>query len=69
MIEANICKYWIMKQVETKFGSLKIDRGGDTMMSFDAIYYHTTYNKLNKFFIVAQFFFKMPETLLGLTFH
>ena len=28
----------------TKFGSLKIDSGGDTMMSSDAIYYHTTCN-------------------------
>ena len=48
-----------------KFGTLKMDNGGDTMMHSAATCYQTTYNKLNKFFIVAQFFFKMPETLLG----
>ena len=40
MIEANIWKDWIMQQVVTKFGSLKIDSGGDTVMSSDAKYYH-----------------------------
>ena len=39
MIEVDIKKCWIMKQVMTKFGSLKIDSGRDTMMSSDAIYY------------------------------
>ena len=37
-----------MKQVMTKFGSLKVDNGGGTVMSSDAIYYHTTYSKLMK---------------------
>ena len=41
-------KDWIMKQIVTKFGSLKIDKGGDTVMSSDAIYYHTIYSKLMK---------------------
>ena len=37
-----------MKEVVTKFGSLKIDNGGDRVMGYDAIYYHATYNKLMK---------------------
>ena len=37
-----------MNQVVTKFGSLKIDNGGDLMMSSDAIPYDTTYSKLMK---------------------
>ena len=49
IIEVNIWKDWIMKQVVTKFGSLKIDNGGNTMMCSDAIYNQTTYSKLNKF--------------------
>ena len=31
MIEDNIGKDWIMNQVVTKFGSLRIDNGGDTV--------------------------------------
>ena len=49
VIEINIWNHWIMKHVLIKFGSLKIDNGGDTMMCSDAIYYQTTYGKLNKF--------------------
>ena len=41
-IEVDIWKNWIMWQVVSKFGSLKIDDGGDTGISFDTIYYHTT---------------------------
>ena len=37
-IEADIWKNWIMWQVVSECGSLKIDNGGDTGMSFDAIY-------------------------------
>ena len=37
MIEVNIWKDWIMKQVVTKFGILKIDDGGETVMCSDAI--------------------------------
>ena len=48
MSEVIIWKDWIMKQVVTKFDSLKIDNGGDTVMCSDAIYYHTTYSKLIK---------------------
>ena len=39
MIEDNIWEYWIMKQITTKFGRLKMDNGGDTMMSSNAIHY------------------------------
>ena len=34
-----------MKQVMTKFGSLKIDNGEDTMMSSDAIYYSDNFGR------------------------
>ena len=33
-------------QVVTKFGSFKIDNGGDTAMGFDAAYYHMTDKQL-----------------------
>ena len=36
MIEVNIWKDWIMKQVVTKFGNLKIDNGRNTVMCSDA---------------------------------
>ena len=39
MIEVNVWEYWIMKQIMTKFDGLKIDSGGETMMSSDAIYH------------------------------
>ena len=48
MIKVNIWKYCIMKQDVTKFGSLKIDICRDTIMSSDAIYYHTLHSKLMK---------------------
>ena len=35
LIEVNIWKDWTMWQVVTRFGSLKIDNGGDTMMGSD----------------------------------
>ena len=35
LIKVNIWKDWIMNQVVTKFGSLKIDNGGDTAMCSD----------------------------------
>ena len=35
VIEVNIWNDWNMKQVVTKFGSVKINNGGDTMMSSD----------------------------------
>ena len=38
MIKVDIWKYWIMKQVTTKFGCLKIDNGGDATMSLDAMH-------------------------------
>ena len=47
MIDVNSWKCWIMKQVMTKFGSLKIDNGGDTMMSSDAIYYSDAFRQLS----------------------
>ena len=34
-------------QVKKKFGSFKIDKGGDTMMCSDAIYHQTTRRMLN----------------------
>ena len=37
-----------MRQIVTKFGILKIDNGGETVMSSDAVYYHTIYGKLTK---------------------
>ena len=37
-----------MKQVATKFGSLKIDTGGDALMSSDAKDYHVTYSEVTK---------------------
>ena len=37
-----------MGQVVLKFGSLKIDNGGDTGLSFDAIYHHTRCKKLTR---------------------
>ena len=39
-----------MEHALIKFGSLKIDKGGDAMMRSDAIYYQTTYSKLNIYF-------------------
>ena len=48
-IEGNIWMNWIMNQVLIKFGSLKIDISGDTMMCSDAIYHQPSYNKLNNF--------------------
>ena len=36
-----------MKQVTAGFGSLKIDDGGDTMMSSDAIYYCDDFGQYN----------------------
>ena len=68
---------WIMNQVAIKFGGLKIDNGGDTNWHSDATYYQTTYGKIEQIFmvlndqiifIVAQFFFQMPETLLSTNF-
>ena len=47
MIEANIWKYWIMKQIVTKFGSLKIDNDGDTMMSSDANCYCKNFRQVH----------------------
>ena len=38
-IEVDIWECWIMNQITAKFGRLKIDNGGATMMSSDAIYY------------------------------
>ena len=39
VIEVNIWKDWIMKQVVIEFGSLKIDNGEDTVMcSYDNAY-------------------------------
>ena len=35
-----------MRQVETKFGSLKIDNARDAWISFVAMYYHATQKKL-----------------------
>ena len=35
MIEATIQEDWIMKQLVTKFGCLKIDNGGDAVMCSD----------------------------------
>ena len=38
MFERNICRDWITNRILTKFVQLKIDNGGDTVMSCDAIY-------------------------------
>ena len=54
MIEDNIWEYWITKQITTHFGRLKIDIGGDTMMSSDAIYYCGTF--VQCFYRQVQFF-------------
>ena len=71
MIVDKVWTYWIMRQVMTKFGSLKVDNGGDTMMSSDAIYYSAKsmqdhyrrvpfsvflYRFHNRFFIVKMHF-------------
>ena len=54
MIKVDTWKCWIMKQVLTKFGSIKIDNGGDAIMTSDAIYYHTTYSKSSSIYIVIR---------------
>ena len=40
-MEVNICRDWIIKCVVTKSVLLKVDNGGDTLMSSDAIYFMT----------------------------
>ena len=54
MIEVDIWKCWIMKQVMTEFGSLKIEKGGDTMISSDAIYYSGNFGQLFYRFLYRQ---------------
>ena len=43
MIKVNTWKDWIRKCVLTKFDLLKIDEGGETGMSSDAMHCHATY--------------------------
>ena len=40
MSALNICRDWIIKCNVTKSERLKIDNGGDTLMSYDAMDYH-----------------------------
>ena len=54
MIKVNIWKYWIMKQGVTKFDTLNNDNAADAMMSFDAIYYHTTYSRSSAIYTVIR---------------
>ena len=60
MIKDDVSKGWIMKQVMTKFGSLKIDNGGDTMICSDTIYYSANfgrylYSSEPRFFILDSY--------------
>ena len=44
-IKVDICKCWTMKQVTKKFGSLKIDIGGDTTMGSNAVFYCNNFER------------------------
>ena len=45
-MQVNIRMDWIIKEVMTKSGDLRIDNGGDIEMSSDATWHQTSYSKL-----------------------
>ena len=62
MIEINIWKCWIRKQFMTKFGRLKIDNGGDTMINSDAIYHSNDFvQNVHRQAAFFCFFLQFPQ--------